>query len=366
MALPAIAPYPMPGPDRLPAARVDWTPDPARAVLLVHDLQNYFLSALPPAAQSPTRELLANTAALRDRCHALGVPVLYSAQPAGQTPAERGLQQDFWGPGLPAGGVAAHIVPAVAPGPGDAVLTKWKYSAFVRTGLEERMRAAGRDQLVITGVYAHIGVLATACDAWMRDIRAFVVADAVADFSERDHHAALAWAAGRCARVLPAADVFPAAPQSPALPLERLRADVAALLGEPPSDIAPDDDLLDLGLDSVRLMTLVERWRGEGAQVTFVELAEHRTLEAWCALLAPSPGPVRSPRAAAAPGTGDGTGELAPSGPADAPEGRAGTGCGAPTAARAEVREPDRSALAAEVRAAERAASTAPGAGGAQ
>ncbi|NEE16626.1 isochorismatase, partial [Streptomyces sp. SID7499] len=40
MALPAIVPYPMPAADELPANRVDWTVDPARAVLLVHDLQN--------------------------------------------------------------------------------------------------------------------------------------------------------------------------------------------------------------------------------------------------------------------------------------------------------------------------------------
>ena len=64
------------------------------------------------------------------------------------------------------------------------------------------MRDQGRDQLVVVGVYAHIGVMTTACDAWMRDIQAFVVADAVADFSREDHEMALRWAAGRCAMVV--------------------------------------------------------------------------------------------------------------------------------------------------------------------
>ncbi|WP_406397607.1 isochorismatase family protein [Streptomyces sp. NBC_00879] len=200
MALPAIAPYAMPGVAGLPENRVDWTVDPARAVLLVHDLQNHFLSAFEADA-SPVTELLANTALLTKQARSRGIPVVYSAQPGGQSPEQRGLQQDFWGPGLPADPHAEAIAAAVAPEDGDTVLTKWKYSAFVRSDLAALMELQGRDQLVITGVYAHIGVIMTACDAWMRDIQAFVVADAVADFGEDEHRSALRWAAGRCAFV---------------------------------------------------------------------------------------------------------------------------------------------------------------------
>ncbi|MDK0523164.1 isochorismatase family protein [Streptomyces sp. ML-6] len=207
MALPRITPYPMPAAADLPANRVDWKVDPARAVLLVHDLQNHFLSAYDVGA-SPVPELLAGVAALKKRAGQLGIPVLYTAQPGGQTREERGLQQDFWGSGLPDDPTAAAIVEAVAPGPDDEVVTKWKYSGFVRTDLADRLAALGRDQLVVTGVYAHIGVLMTACDAWMRDIQAFVVADAVADFSAEEHAMALRWAAGRCAVVTTADTVL--------------------------------------------------------------------------------------------------------------------------------------------------------------
>lgn len=200
MALPAVAPYAMPTPDELPENRVAWTVDPQRAVLLVHDLQNHFLTAYTDGT-SPTTELLANVGELAKAARAAGMPVLYSAQPGGQSPAERGLQQDFWGSGLPDDEHAKAIAGPVAPEPGDTVITKWKYSAYVRTDLEQRMREAGRDQIVVVGVYAHIGVLMTACDAWMRDVQAFVVADAVADFSRADHDMALKYAAGRCAVV---------------------------------------------------------------------------------------------------------------------------------------------------------------------
>ena len=200
MALPAIAPYTLPTEAELPANRAGWTVDPSRAVLLVHDLQNHFLGAFPPGEQ-PLTGMLDNTARVIEEYRRLGVPVVYSVQRGGQTVEERGLQLDFWGPGAADDPQALAIPEAVAPVEGDIVLTKWKYSAFVRTELDSLLRESGRDQLVITGVYAHIGVLMSACDAWMRDIQAFVVADAVADFSREDHDTALRWAAGRCAVV---------------------------------------------------------------------------------------------------------------------------------------------------------------------
>lgn len=195
-ALPSIAPYPMPG---VPSAeRMDWKIDPARCVLLVHDMQRYFLDAFTPGGE-PVPELLANIGALLDRCRSNRVPRIFTAQPGSQNEQERGLLRDLWGEGLRDDPVHSAIVEDLAPAPDEVVLTKWRYSAFVRTDLEERLRALGRDQLVVCGVYAHIGVLMTACDAFMRDIEAFVVADAVADFSARDHEMALSYAARRCA-----------------------------------------------------------------------------------------------------------------------------------------------------------------------
>ncbi|MEI5100627.1 phosphopantetheine-binding protein [Streptomyces sp. PmtG] len=73
---------------------------------------------------------------------------------------------------------------------------------------------------------------------------------------------------------------------SPSLSPERVRADVAELLDCDPTDIAPDEDLIDLGLDSVRIMTLVERWRTAGAStLEFPDLAERPELGHWTALL---------------------------------------------------------------------------------
>ncbi|GHE53326.1 hypothetical protein GCM10018785_23590 [Streptomyces longispororuber] len=67
---------------------------------------------------------------------------------------------------------------------------------------------------------------------------------------------------------------------------ERIRADVAELLDCDPSEIEPEENLIDLGLDSVRIMTLIERWRAAGAAaVEFPDLAERPELAHWTALL---------------------------------------------------------------------------------
>lgn len=201
MALPSIDPYPLPTAAELPPARVAWSIEPARAALLVHDMQRYFIGAFA-AGRDPIATATAHIASLRAACHEAAVPVFYTAQPVRQDPRERGLQADFWGAGMQLDPEHRAIVDPIAPTPRDTVLTKWRYSAFQRSDFADRLAAAGRDQLIVTGVFAHIGCLATTYEAFVRDIQPFVVADAVADFSRDKHDMALAVAAGCCARVL--------------------------------------------------------------------------------------------------------------------------------------------------------------------
>ncbi|PJE95954.1 isochorismatase [Streptomyces carminius] len=207
MAMTPIAPYRMPGRSDLPTAAVPWRPAPDRAVVLVHDMQRYFLRPFP-AGQSPLTELVGNVAKLLAAARTARVPVVYTAQPGGMSRKDRGLLHDFWGPGMGTEEADRGIADEIAPEQGDTVLTKWRYSAFFRSGLEERLRRSGRDQLVVCGVYAHMGCLITACDAFSRDIQPFLVADALADLSLDDHLMALRYAADRCAVPLTAADAL--------------------------------------------------------------------------------------------------------------------------------------------------------------
>ena len=45
------------------------------------------------------------------------------------------------------------------------------------------------------------------------------------------------------------------------------------------------DNLMDLGVDSMRAMNLVAKWNEAGAALEFAELAEHVTLAGWWAVV---------------------------------------------------------------------------------
>jgi aryl carrier-like protein len=65
---------------------------------------------------------------------------------------------------------------------------------------------------------------------------------------------------------------------------EAMRADLARALRLPPEEIGDDDDLVDLGLDSMRAMTLLARWSERGVALELAAVSETVTLGAWWAL----------------------------------------------------------------------------------
>lgn len=195
MALPVIPTYDLPA--NAPAPRAPWQPEAPRLALLIHDMPRYFCAAYGDQP-APLPGVIAHIAALADAARRAGVPVFYTAQQGDQFRPDRGLQADLWGPGMRAVPEHQDIIAALAPQPGDIVLVKHRYSAFQRSNLADLMRARGRDQLAIAGVYAHIGCLATAVEAFQRDIQPFAVYDAQADFSREKHDMAMAWVAATC------------------------------------------------------------------------------------------------------------------------------------------------------------------------
>ncbi|XTZ37334.1 isochorismatase family protein [Salmonella enterica] len=278
MAIPKLQGYSLPGAADIPENKVNWAFEPERAALLIHDMQDYFINFWGDNCPM-IEQVVANIAALRQFCKQHNIPVYYTAQPKEQSDEDRALLNDMWGPGLTRSPEQQQIVAALAPDEADTVLVKWRYSAFYRSPLAQMLKETGRNQLIITGVYSHIGCMTTATDAFMQDIKPFMVADALADFSREEHLMSLKYVAGRSGRVVTTQELLPVPGNKNAL-----RALIQPLLDE--SDEPMDDEnLIDYGLDSVRMMALAARWRKVHGDIDFVMLAKNPTIDAWWALL---------------------------------------------------------------------------------
>ncbi len=283
MSIPKISQYCLPEATDFPENKTQWEIDPSRAVLLIHDMQQYFVNFYE-IDKPPMAEVIKNTQQLKSLAKTHNIPVIYTAQPADQDPKDRALLTDFWGTGLDDS--FTQIIAPLAPEPQDFQYTKWRYSAFKRTPLLDYMRENNKDQLLICGIYAHIGILATALDAFMLDVKPFVIGDAIADFSKEDHLHTLNYIAGRCGSVKPLKTAVSELNIKQAgiplsISLQSMKQDIAKILLVDADDVDPNENLTYLGLDSIRAMTLVDKWRSQGTNITFESLMKTVTLQQW-------------------------------------------------------------------------------------
>lgn len=195
--IPKIASYQFPSDETWPACRAPWSLMPTSCALLVHDMQQYFLAAYRDADEVRGK-LTSSVARLLAASRAANIPIFYSMQPGEQTDEARGLLRDVWGEGIVRHPELVAIADEVSPVAEDRIVYKKRYSAFFETTLAEELTQANVKQLLICGIYGHIGCLATAVDAFSQGFQPFVAFDAIADFSRQDHETALRQVARTC------------------------------------------------------------------------------------------------------------------------------------------------------------------------
>jgi nicotinamidase-related amidase len=158
-----------------------------RPAVLVMDMQHDFCDPDAPTTLWPsigeTFEPIRRLCAVaRER----GVPVIYTQGLVAADGSSAGLwrfKQKYHAEGRiqVEGSRGAEIVPEVARQPGDRLIRKWRPSAFFRTDLEVFLGVRAIDTLLFCGTSVSGCVRATATDAFMRDIRAMIVRECVAD-----------------------------------------------------------------------------------------------------------------------------------------------------------------------------------------
>ena len=95
---------------------------------------------------------------------------------------------------------------AVAPQPGEVIVTKERSSAFTGSDLEVVLRAQGINRLVLCGITTGNVVLSTLLEAEDKDYELIVLSDCCADTEQDVQHVLMTKIFPRCAEVITADD----------------------------------------------------------------------------------------------------------------------------------------------------------------
>jgi len=185
--------------------------DQSRTAVLVMDFQSDIVAML---TEDPA-PLLRETAGLIAAARGAGLPVIYvvvgfragypEISPRNVS-FDAVRQSGRFAPDAP--GAAIHA--AVAPVPGEVVVTKHRVGAFSGTDLEIVLRARSIDTLVLTGIATSGVVLSTLRQAADADYRLVVVRDACADRDAEVHRVLLDKVFPRQATIVTAAEAVQA------------------------------------------------------------------------------------------------------------------------------------------------------------
>ncbi|RSD29998.1 isochorismatase family protein [Vibrio pectenicida] len=278
MPLPTNVSYPMPSKTSF-LNKTDWQLDANRTVLLIHDMQRYFVDIYSSdSILLPT--LLGNIAKIKEWAKQNNIPVIYTQITFNAISHTHALIEDFWGfEDIPP--CSKMIAPFVAPEEGDIVINKSHYSAMQSDDLAQYLQQLGRDQLLITGLYANLGCRITITDALKKNIQAFLVSDAIADLSYQDHLNALSYVANYTGYVINTQTVLE--PKT-VVSYQWLYDKVQALL-EDPKGLDPEKNLLMYGFDSLRMIRIASELNQLGININFQELSHEPSIVNWWALL---------------------------------------------------------------------------------
>ncbi|SNS22547.1 Nicotinamidase-related amidase [Granulicella rosea] len=159
--------------------------DPAATALILIDLQNA-IKARNPVPHS-FDDVVARSVALGDKLRAAGGTVVYVNVDVADMQthvADRSMRNPN-DPPPPA--IMSELVPECGIQPGDLTITKRSWGAFLKTTLDEQLRAKGVTTIILGGVATNIGVESTARSAYDLGYDIVFAEDAMATLSQEMH-----------------------------------------------------------------------------------------------------------------------------------------------------------------------------------
>jgi nicotinamidase-related amidase len=150
------------------------------AALIVLDLQVATVGA--PTTPHPAAEIFERSAGLAKAFRDKGLPVVWvnvagASSARTETAMQMGDLPDNW----------TELPDELGVAPGDKTLTKYGWGAFHDERMDDLLKAAGTDQVFLTGVTTSQAVESTARSAYERNYNVVVVTDAIGDFDSDAH-----------------------------------------------------------------------------------------------------------------------------------------------------------------------------------
>ena len=162
--------------------------DPKTSALLVMDFQTAVVGMIATGNDA----LLSRTSKLIEAARGAGMRIIFVVVGFRAGYPEVSPRNQSFGPIRESGRFAegssgTEVHPAVAPKPGDIVVTKHRVSAFAGTDLDLILRANGVEMLILAGIATSGVVLSTVRHAADADYRVVVIEDCCADRDPEVH-----------------------------------------------------------------------------------------------------------------------------------------------------------------------------------
>lgn len=161
---------------------------PEHSVLLVLDMQDYFLDPASHAYIPSAPAILPGIQALVAAYSKRGLPIVFTQHL--NTACDASMMAGWWRDLITEDHPLSRITSALDPLVG-VLIKKSQYDAFYQTDLEERLIKWGAAQVVICGVMTHLCCETTTRSAFVRGFQVFFTVDGTATYNLGFHAATL-------------------------------------------------------------------------------------------------------------------------------------------------------------------------------
>jgi len=164
--------------------------EPAKAALMLVDLQRYFCEPEAGAFVPASEHILPKLLDLARLFAEMGRPIVLTRHL--DDPAAHPLMARWWKSAMKASDPETKLIPHLDPFlPSSILVTKAHYDPFFKTGLAQMLEGRGVEQVVIGGVLTHLCCETAARAAFAHDLAVYFLLDGTATDSAEQHEGTL-------------------------------------------------------------------------------------------------------------------------------------------------------------------------------